>query len=350
MESEEQIKSLEEIELEYKKSLEIPKFNPVRQFFFCPVGLVGSGKTTITKALSEKFWLIRISSDELRKNLKENGYDYSSVKEIGFKIAREFSRKGFSIAFDMDCGNPAVKNFVEALAKKLQCEIIWVHVDTPEDHVFLKFKKYPPSWLADSPETMIANYRAQKERRVKENTVFNYFFTFDTSQPNLNNQIDNCARKIENFLSRKGKGATLNFRRLKSLFLIFATAFILNVFWENVHSVLYISYKSAPITEFILLRAALVDAVIITLLALPFMQLEALGRRLWLVVPFGVLISIVIELWALQMGRWVYDVSMPIVPFLNVGLLPTIQLGILGYIVYVFVFRHVGKNEKSIIP
>src|SRR3989344_8961018 len=103
----------------------------------------------------------------------------------------------------------------------------------------------------------------------------------------------------------------MTFPRLKFLFLIFAAAFITNVIWETLHSLLYVSYKSYPITEFILLRAALVDALIITLLALPFIKYNFLGKRLWLILPFGVLMSTVIEIWPLQTGRWVYDMSMP---------------------------------------
>ena len=123
--------------------------------------------------------------------------------------------------------------------------------------------------------------------------------------------------------------------KTKKLFLIFALSFVLNFCWENVHSVLYISYQGAPITEFVLLRAALVDAIILTVLAVPFMQFPFWQRRKWLILPLGIFLAIVIELWALRSGRWVYTTSMPLVPFLNVGLTPTIQFAILGYGIYV---------------
>lgn len=192
-------KSLEDVENNFKSSIKIPKSIPKKQFFFCPIGLVGAGKTTITKPISERFGLIRLSSDELRKILKENGYDYSSIKKIGFKLAYEFADTGFSISFDMDCGNPETKNFVEDLAQERQAKIVWVHVDTPEEYIFEKFRKHPPSWLADNPEIMINNYYAQKETRIKENTKFDYIFTFDTSKPDLVQQIDDCISKIALF-------------------------------------------------------------------------------------------------------------------------------------------------------
>ena len=193
-------KSVEDIEKEFRSSIEIPQDIPKKQFFFCPVGLVGAGKTTVTKPIAKRFGLVRLSSDELRETLKKNGHDYSPIKEIGFKLAREFAQKGFSIAFDMDCGNPEVKESVEKLAEKLHAKIVYVHINTPEEYIFEKFRKHPPSWLADNPKTMIDNYYAQKEKRLKENTPFDYLFTFDTSRPDVNKQIEDCIKKIEDVL------------------------------------------------------------------------------------------------------------------------------------------------------
>ncbi len=195
-------KTIQEIENEYKNSVEIPNIVPEKQFFFCPVGIVGSGKTTVTKAVSKKLGLLRLSSDELRKLLKENGHDYSSVKEIGFRIAEEFVEKKFSIAFDMDCGNPESKEFVERLSEKYNVKIIWVHINTPEEHILkglLKDAHYR-AWLAEDPQIMIRNYFSQKEKRLKENTKFDYFFTFDTSKSDMQEQISECVEKIKKAL------------------------------------------------------------------------------------------------------------------------------------------------------
>ena len=51
---------------------------------------------------------------------------------------------------------------------------------------------------------------------------------------------------------------------------------------------------------------------------------------------FGIVVAVLIELWALQTGRWAYTGAMPLVPFLGAGLTPTIQLGFLGYVIYYF--------------
>ena len=123
---------------------------------------------------------------------------------------------------------------------------------------------------------------------------------------------------------------------------IFGIAFILNILWENAHALLYVHYKGAVITEFILFRAALFDALVITLIAYIFLDLIKIKYSILIVACVLVLFSIGLEMWALETSRWAYTVAMPLVPFLNTGLTPTIQLGILGYLSIV-ISQYVNK-------
>ena len=125
---------------------------------------------------------------------------------------------------------------------------------------------------------------------------------------------------------------------------VFFTAFGLNLIWENLHSVLYLRYRGGEITEFILLRASLADAVIVFILIQILFLIPAFSKRPWLVIFGGVVISIIIELRALETGRWAYGGLMPIIPFLGTGLTPTIQLGLLSYLTYLLVFRLKNKG------
>ncbi len=193
-------KSLEEIKHEFVRNLVIPTVIPERQFFFCPVGLVGTGKSTVTKPVSNRFTLLRISSDELRKILLDNGFDYSPVKDILGSVVQEYARKGYSIAFDMDCGNVVTKQLIDALSKELNVKTFWVHINPPEEFVFEKFKNFPLelSWLAPGkPQVMIDNYLAQKEKRKQENTSFDFMYVFDTSKENIEEQVGECIEKIK---------------------------------------------------------------------------------------------------------------------------------------------------------
>ena len=119
---------------------------------------------------------------------------------------------------------------------------------------------------------------------------------------------------------------------MKRIIVVFVSAFIVNAIWENLHVFLYDNYMGEKITEFILLRAAMSDAAMIVLLALPFIFLPAWKNRSSMILLAGFLLSVSIEWWALNTGRWAYNAYMPIIPILSIGLTPAIQLGLLGYL------------------
>ncbi len=129
----------------------------------------------------------------------------------------------------------------------------------------------------------------------------------------------------------------------KSVF-IFILAFLANFLWENLHAPLYAHYKGGEISEFVLLRAALFDAVFITVLSSLFLCFEFFRARLWLAFVMGVVFAIPLEWWALLTGRWAYAPEMPIIPILGTGLTPTIQLGLIVYLIFLLVLR---KNSRG---
>ena len=120
----------------------------------------------------------------------------------------------------------------------------------------------------------------------------------------------------------------------KKLILIFLTGFLLNLVWENLHSYLYAQYQGGAITQLVLLRATLFDAVFITLLAALFIKVPYFRERRWYALIFGVIAAVILEKYALNSGRWAYNEFMPVIPLLNTGLTPTLQLGILSHIVF----------------
>lgn len=115
---------------------------------------------------------------------------------------------------------------------------------------------------------------------------------------------------------------------------VFAAAFFLNLIWENLHASLYYLPSGVPITELLLLRSTFFDAVIITILAAFFINIPYFRHRPWYALLFGIIIAFFLERYALANGRWAYRDSMPIIPFLNTGLSPTLQLGVLSYLTF----------------
>ncbi|MDO8564676.1 MAG: hypothetical protein Q7R88_01640 [bacterium] len=114
----------------------------------------------------------------------------------------------------------------------------------------------------------------------------------------------------------------------RKLICIFIAAFLLNFLWEQ-HTVLYEHYKGADITQLILLRSALFDAGVITLLFLIFNR--ARHREVW-VMLIAFIFAVALERWALGSARWAYNDMMPIVPLLEVGLSPILQLPLTAFV------------------
>jgi len=126
---------------------------------------------------------------------------------------------------------------------------------------------------------------------------------------------------------------------MRKFILVFIYAFLLNIVWENLHKFLYVHYQNGEITQLVLLRAAITDAVMIFILILVARMLPKFFNRSLMIIIGGVVIAVILETWALGAGRWLYKDIMPIIPIINTGLTPTIQLGLTGFISYILVYR-----------
>jgi hypothetical protein len=138
---------------------------------------------------------------------------------------------------------------------------------------------------------------------------------------------------------------------MKKIFPVFILAFILNLVWENLHSYLYLHYQGGEITQLALLRASLFDALFIALLWIFFVFFLKVKKAEWLALIAGIIAAVFIEIFALKTDRWAYSELMPIVPFLNVGMTPIAQLGLLSFIIFKLInmFDILGK-EKYVCP
>jgi len=122
---------------------------------------------------------------------------------------------------------------------------------------------------------------------------------------------------------------------------------LLNLLWENSHVFLYEHYRGmfysqiGQIDSFlILLKASIFDAAFITIVVLIIMLIPWLkGKESWFIFIVTVSFAILLEIYALDTGRWAYNAWMPIIPIFNVGLSPSIQLGVTGFLAYKLAFR-----------
>jgi hypothetical protein len=134
--------------------------------------------------------------------------------------------------------------------------------------------------------------------------------------------------------------------RLRILLRVFLASWLLNLIWENLHVFLYEQYRGVFYSQMgqfdkfqILLKASIFDAVFITVVVFLIMLIPWLkGKESWSLIVIAVLFSISLELYALDTGRWAYNSLMPLIPILDIGVSPVIQLGLIGYLVTRFTF------------
>src|SRR3989344_2120515 len=129
-----------EVMQEYKKSLVVPQHPKRKLFMLCPVGLVGSGKTTVVKPLCEMLSLVRISGDDIRRLLKERGMGYEPLVPITKILAEEFLAQGVSVAIDSDSVSPRNRKIIAEAEEKYGALPIWVHVNPPEEFFLNKLR------------------------------------------------------------------------------------------------------------------------------------------------------------------------------------------------------------------
>lgn len=185
---------------EYQKSVDVPN-SKGRQFLLCPVGLVGAGKTTVLKPLAEKLGLVRISTDEIRKYLKEKGFNYKRVEDITFVVTNFFIKKGYGVAIDTDCVRSDKRTKIEEQSRKQHVPVIWIHINPPEEFILNKLRNFPHTWLFKNADEAIKNYEDRKPLHAKLDS-FDFAYVFDTSKPDLDKQIDGAEKIITEKLTK----------------------------------------------------------------------------------------------------------------------------------------------------
>lgn len=191
----------------YVSHIVIPKNKLKKQIILCPVGMVGAGKSTVTIPLAKKLDLLRISTDEIRKLLKENSFNFDRAREIAGSIAIDYLQKGYSIAVDANCGSVETKRLIEEVEKKYDILPIWFLVDPPVEFIKNKLKNFNHTWLfRDGDDALRAFSRYEEKYMGKINNwaelSVDFIYTFDTSKENIADQIDECYEKIIDKISK----------------------------------------------------------------------------------------------------------------------------------------------------
>lgn len=193
---------LDEIKRDYEKSLVTPDVKNEPQWMLMPVGLIGAGKTTVVKPLSERLGLIRMSTDEVRQKLKEKGYSYEGCRDIIYELSKKYLDLGYSLAIDANTGSKAGIEYNEKTAKDFpKVRQIFIYINPPDDFIVNKLKNYKHTWLFDNSDQAVQNFYDNKKNFSKPDLPFIY--EFDTSRDDLPTQIDEAVGVINGLFELK---------------------------------------------------------------------------------------------------------------------------------------------------
>ena len=141
------------------------------------------------------------------------------------------------------------------------------------------------------------------------------------------------------------------FDLLKRTLLITLFAFLFNLAWEVVHSPLYKTITDMTAVEYIpkILVASLGDIVMILAIFLLIslcnfsFRWKLNKKNISFSVLFGIIIAVGFELYALGTNRFSYNLTMPLIPFLKVGLTPVLQMIFTPILTFFFAERIIKK-------
>ncbi len=185
----------------FVEQLHVPRSKPVNQFLLCPVGLVGAGKSTVVVPLAEKLNLVRISHDEIRKILKENGFNYDLSKEIALEVISDFLKTGYSVAIDANCGSAETFDHIKKIESEYGIKAMWIHINPPEAFIVNKLRNFKHSWLFRDGEEAVSGYYEYKNKYGDgTNLGIRFSYVFDTSKSDIQEQIKEAERVISDSL------------------------------------------------------------------------------------------------------------------------------------------------------
>ena len=139
----------------------------------------------------------------------------------------------------------------------------------------------------------------------------------------------------------------------KFIFIMITLSFLLNFAWELLQLPLYknAAYNIEHIAFCAL--ASIADVLMVLLLYFgiafifknPFWIDPLKLHRIAIVVLIGGAGAVLSEMRHLSLGSWVYDNSMPILPFVSVGIAPVLQFMILPVLIYFISFRCIRRHK-----
>jgi hypothetical protein len=111
------------------------------------------------------------------------------------ELLRKYLDLGYSVAADTDCASLHTQKLLVEKKEKYGLQLIWIHINPPEKWILDVGLSDKPTWLFENKDEAVATYMGKK--KLHENLNMPFVYTFDTSLPNLDEQIEDATKLIE---------------------------------------------------------------------------------------------------------------------------------------------------------
>jgi predicted kinase len=191
---------IEQLAAEFYNKLDKPSAMKAKpQFCICPIGLVGSGKTTVLKKIVEQLPAIRVSADEVREMLGTKGLPFDDAMYIADALCTRLKQEGYNLAHDGDFASPASRQLhAQANSTVPGIRELWIRIQAPDDVVLKNIRARGPGKLFQSTDQLVELYERRKAlHAAPELNEIPYLYIFDTSRPDLDDQVNEFVRRAK---------------------------------------------------------------------------------------------------------------------------------------------------------
>lgn len=138
------------------------------------------------------------------------------------------------------------------------------------------------------------------------------------------------------------------------LYTYFFIALVLNLIWENLHATLYENFNPIMAKVFFL-YCSIVDALItlliyflVTLLRKNFYWIKSftVSKNILATLLVSILTATVMEKTPVALGFWSYTSEMSVLPVLEIGLSPFLQISLLPLFTFFLAYLLVKKGKR----
>ena len=196
---------------DFLSRLHLPESKADRPFIMATIGLIGSGRTTVAKLMTEKLQgAVLVRSDSARFLLKKKEMPWGdNVRQILKGVVTDLLKRGYGVVFDGNAADEEDRKNISEIASQTGAKVFYVRINIdPEVARERKRAKYDdPSWISsfedfrvNTTEKILKNLdeRIELHQKLKSSEIPNLLgeVNNDGSSEELKKQVDELALKI----------------------------------------------------------------------------------------------------------------------------------------------------------